>query len=60
MKATPEQITVTRKCKRCEHEQDVTSAASDTDADGTKHYYFGSAHWYCDRCDGPMEDKEQP
>lgn len=55
MKSVPD-ITVRRRCTECGHEQDVESACSHENADGTTSRYFGSAHDFCNKCDGPMID----
>jgi hypothetical protein len=51
----PKEVTVTRKCTECGHEQKITSAASVPKEDGSRSYYFGSDFDFCDKCDGPME-----
>jgi hypothetical protein len=43
-----------RTCSKCGHRQLVTSAVAEVDAQGEKHYWFGSSYDFCDKCDGPM------
>lgn len=52
-------IVVRRRCTECGHEQDVESACSYRNPDGSISRYFGSAHDFCNKCDGPMVDVEE-
>jgi hypothetical protein len=59
MSTTIPNITVTVRCIVCGHEQSVNSAAALEDAQGKKHYYFGSGYHNCDLCEGPVETIEE-